>query len=53
MKGITKRDLRVFLLGMLAMFVIELVADWRGNVEAFKKGFREGSESVKKENLSK
>ncbi len=25
------------------MFVIELVADWRGNVEAFKKGFYDGS----------
>ena len=42
MKGITKRDVREFLLGMLAMFVIELVADWRGNVEAFNRDFVRG-----------
>ncbi len=50
MKGITKRDLRAFLLGMLAMFAIDMVTDWKDNVESFKKGFRDGIKSYREKN---
>jgi hypothetical protein len=39
MKNITKRDVKVFLLGMLAMFLISVAYDWDENVKAFNDGF--------------
>ncbi len=44
MRNISKRDVKVFLLGMLTMFLIEVALDWRGSVEDFKRGFRDGYE---------
>lgn len=38
---LTKRDLRIFLLGMLAMFAIECIYDWKDTVASFKKGYNE------------
>jgi hypothetical protein len=38
MKGITKRDVKVFLLGMLVMFLISATYDWDETVRAFNDG---------------
>lgn len=38
---ITKREVRFFLLGMLAMFLVEAVWDWKDSLAAFKRGFNE------------
>ena len=40
--NITKRDVKVFLLGMLAMVIIDIVTDWPAHVKAFKEGLRDG-----------
>jgi len=42
MPQITKRDIRFFLFGMLAMLLIVLIYDW----EDTKAGFKEGVESA-------
>jgi hypothetical protein len=39
MKKITKRDIGFFVLGLLAMLLIELVFDWERSVQDFKDGF--------------
>jgi hypothetical protein len=39
MKKITSRDVKVFLLGMLAMFLITLVYEWPEFMEGFKDGY--------------
>lgn len=36
---ITKRDVKVFILGMLAMFIIAALWDWPENLQAFKDGW--------------
>ena len=42
MKNIAKRDVKIFLLGMFAMIVIEVVYDWAEHVQDFKEGFKAG-----------
>jgi hypothetical protein len=39
MKNITSRDIKVFLLGMLTMFLITLAFEWPDFVEGFKDGY--------------
>jgi hypothetical protein len=39
MKSIAKRDVKIFLLGMLVMFLISLAFDWDESVRAFNDGF--------------
>jgi hypothetical protein len=39
MKNISKRGIKLFLLGMLAMLLIELVYDWKDAVQGFKDGY--------------
>ena len=39
MGKITKHDVKVFLLGMLAMFLISVAYDWEESVRAFNDGF--------------
>jgi hypothetical protein len=39
MKNITKRDIKIFLLGMLAMFLIEVIINWEDAVRGFNEGF--------------
>lgn len=39
MKKITKRDIGFFVLGLLAMLIIELVFDWEGAVQAANDGY--------------
>lgn len=41
---ITSRDIKFFILGILTVFIIDLIVDWEG----VKKSFKEGSESVYK-----
>jgi hypothetical protein len=36
---ITKRDVKVFFLGVLVMFLIVLIYDWRDFVRGFKDGY--------------
>lgn len=42
MKNITKRDIKLFLLGMVSMLVIEAIYDWDNTVGAFLKGVKYG-----------
>lgn len=48
---ITKRDLLFFFLGIMTLFIIDLVWDWENNVKAFKEGMAGASESPKTENI--
>jgi len=49
MKTITKRDIKLFLLGMVSMLLIEAIYDWDGTVGAFLKGVKHGwNEEIKK-----
>jgi len=48
MKKITKRDLYIFLLGMLTFFIINTILDWDDSVKSFKKGYYDAlDESLK------
>ncbi len=42
MKSITKRDIKLFLLGMFTLLLIEALYDWDGTVGAFLKGLQHG-----------
>lgn len=42
---ITKRDIKVFLLGMLTFFLLETVFYWDEAVADFKSGFEAGSKA--------
>ncbi|MEQ9378291.1 MAG: hypothetical protein RIG68_24075 [Imperialibacter sp.] len=44
---ITKRDVKFFLLGLLAMLVIETIYDWEGTKQAFKDGWAHGMSRAK------
>jgi hypothetical protein len=39
MKNITSRDIKVFLLGMLAMLLITIAFEWPDFVKGFKDGY--------------
>ena len=39
---ITKRDVKVFLLGMLTMFLFLSLYDWQNNLSEIQKGFDAG-----------
>ncbi|MGC4021797.1 MAG: hypothetical protein QM734_07555 [Cyclobacteriaceae bacterium] len=47
MKKINTRDIKVFLFGMLTMFLIELVFDWKDFVKGFNDGMNNYNESKK------
>ena len=40
--NITRRDIKFFILGILATFIVITIYDWEENVEAFKKGYEDG-----------
>jgi hypothetical protein len=49
MKNINKRDIKLFLLGMLAMLLMEAIYDWDGTVGRFLNGMKHGMvEELKK-----
>lgn len=41
MKKISKRDVKVFLLGMLTMLLVVLLYDWSDFVQGIKAGYTE------------
>jgi hypothetical protein len=45
---ITKRDVRVFFLGILTILFLELVLNWEENVKAMKEGYKAGYEEASK-----
>ena len=45
--NITKRDVKVFLLGMFVMLLIDIVTDWPAHARSFKEGLRDGYNSTK------
>lgn len=48
MKNISKRGIKIFLLGMFTMFLIDVVVDWPDFVEGFKDGSKGlGGEVIK------
>lgn len=36
---ITKRDIKFFVLGILTVFIIDIIMDWEGAKKSFKEGF--------------
>ncbi|SEA00551.1 hypothetical protein SAMN05443667_101583 [Flavobacterium gillisiae] len=40
---VTKRDVRVFLLGTLAFFIFESIYNWKENKSDFLKGWNDAS----------
>ncbi len=42
MSSITKRDIKFFFIGLITMFLIEVIFDWEGAIKSFKQGFNEG-----------
>lgn len=47
MPQITKRDIKFFLFGMLAMFLITLAFEWEDAKAGFKEGFKSGINDFK------
>ncbi len=47
LKNITKRDVKIFFLGILAMLLIEVVFNWDGTVGDFMRGVKGGYNSVR------
>jgi hypothetical protein len=43
MKKITKRDLLFFVLGLVVMFVFEIIYNWTGSAKSFKAGWNSDS----------
>lgn len=41
MKNISKRDVKIFILGFFSFFVINLISDWEGHKEDFKRGWND------------
>jgi hypothetical protein len=39
-RKITKRDVKYFFFGVLAVLLLELVLNWKDNVKAFEKGLK-------------
>ncbi len=39
------RNIGFFFLGILVWFIIDLIWDWKGNVDSFKKGYNDGRNS--------
>lgn len=50
---ITKRDVSFFFLGILTLFLFELITDWDNSINDFKKGFNEGSQFQNEKELPK
>lgn len=46
MKNITKRDIKAFFLGMVALLLIEIAFDFDGTVGDFIRGFNDGFNST-------
>lgn len=44
---ITKRDVRVFFLGILTVLFLELVLNWEENIKAMKMSYKEGYEAAR------
>jgi len=44
---ITKRDVRVFFLGILTVLFLEMVLNWKENVKAIEEAYKEGYEAAK------
>lgn len=45
---ITKRDLLFFIIGLVTMFIVESIFDWKGTKDAYMKGYDEGSQILKR-----
>jgi len=46
---ITGRDLRFFLLGILALFIIDTIMDWEGAKKSFRDGYNDGFNKIESE----
>ena len=43
---ITKRDIKFFFLGILVMFLFEIIYDWKDVKRAFMAGWKDATESI-------
>ncbi len=44
---ITKRDVFVFILGMLTWMTLEIIYDWEGTKKNFNEGYQQGEKAFK------
>jgi hypothetical protein len=47
--NITKRDIKFFFLGVLALFLIDLAWNWDQNWKDMKNGWKDGAKAAKAE----
>ncbi len=45
---LTKREMLFFLIGVLTIFIIENIYDWKGTKNSFLKGCSDGNKILKK-----
>lgn len=44
---ITKRDVFIFILGILTMFILESIYDWESTKKSFNEGYQQGEKTFK------
>ncbi len=44
---ITKRDVSVFIFGMLTWMAVEIIFDWEGTKKSFNEGYQQGEKAFK------
>jgi len=50
--NITTRDIKFFVLGLLAVFIFVTIYDWEENVKSFKEGFSKKEQVINKSDLN-
>ncbi len=46
---LSKRDIIFFLLGLFSMFLIDVIWNWDDHVADFKRGFKDGYNTIRNE----
>ncbi|MFP4025275.1 MAG: hypothetical protein ACLFVR_12190 [Thiohalospira sp.] len=52
MKKITKREIVAFILGILFIFLLDVLFNWNAHVKAFKEGIKNAQKSSSTEHLN-
>ena len=46
--NLKSRDVKFFILGILAAFIFATIYDWEDNVKSFKEGYEDGRQAYEK-----
>ena len=41
---IKKKDIKIFAMGFIAAFILNIVSDWGGSVKSYQEGYKAGRE---------